>query len=63
MKHIIFHNDRAGIGLSRTYDSLYVDHPDIETLTAIERDCRNYLNAERRMNIYKGNARAMMECL
>jgi hypothetical protein len=49
-------NDRAGIRLCKNFNSLVVESGGFENLSFGERDCRNYINKARELNLGKGGA-------
>lgn len=52
-------NDRAGIKLSKNYQSLVIEAGGHENVTFIERDCRNHIQKERRLRLGDGDAAAL----
>jgi hypothetical protein len=54
-------NDRAGIRLCKNFNSLVVESGGFENLSFRERDCRNYINKARELNLGKGGAQALCD--
>ncbi|XP_062164895.1 protein FAR1-RELATED SEQUENCE 5-like [Alnus glutinosa] len=54
-------NDRAGIRLCKNFNSLVVESGGFENLSFGERDCRNYINKARELNLGKGGAQALCD--
>jgi hypothetical protein len=54
-------NDRAGIRLCKNFNSLVVESGGFENLSFGERDCRNYINKVRELNLGKGGAQALCD--
>ncbi|XP_057463795.1 protein FAR-RED IMPAIRED RESPONSE 1-like [Actinidia eriantha] len=52
-------NDKAGIKLHKTYDSLQIEAGGHENLPFLPKDCRNHLNKVRRQLLKEGDAEAM----
>ncbi|XP_062171073.1 protein FAR1-RELATED SEQUENCE 5-like [Alnus glutinosa] len=54
-------NDRAGIRFCKNFNSLVVESGGFENLSFGERDCRNYINKARELNLGKGGAQALCD--
>ncbi|XP_062161880.1 protein FAR-RED IMPAIRED RESPONSE 1-like [Alnus glutinosa] len=54
-------NDRAGIRLSKNFNSLVVESGGFESLSFGERDCRNYINKAKDLRLGKGGAQALCD--
>ncbi|XP_062164654.1 protein FAR1-RELATED SEQUENCE 5-like [Alnus glutinosa] len=54
-------NDRARIRLCKNFNSLVVESGGFENLSFGERDCRNYINKARELNLGKGGAQALCD--
>jgi len=54
-------NDRAGIRLSKNFNSLVVESGGFESLSFGERDCRNYINKAKELRLGKGGAQALCD--
>ncbi|XP_062149808.1 protein FAR-RED IMPAIRED RESPONSE 1-like [Alnus glutinosa] len=54
-------NDKAGIHLCKNFNSLVVESGGFENLSFGERDCRNYINKARELNLGKGGAQALCD--
>ncbi|GFY92815.1 FAR1-related sequence 6 [Actinidia rufa] len=52
-------NDKAGIKLHKTYDSLQIEAGGHENLPFLRKDCRNHLDKMRRQLLVEGDAEAM----
>ncbi|XP_022883618.1 protein FAR1-RELATED SEQUENCE 5-like [Olea europaea var. sylvestris] len=52
-------NDMAGIPLHKSYNSTVVEAEGYENTTFVERDCRNYVDQERRLRLGEGDAIAL----
>ncbi|XP_058223590.1 protein FAR1-RELATED SEQUENCE 5-like isoform X4 [Rhododendron vialii] len=52
-------NDKVGIPLYKTYDSLQIQAGGHDNLQYNQKDCRNYLNTERHKLLVEGDAEAM----
>ncbi|XP_059460161.1 protein FAR-RED IMPAIRED RESPONSE 1-like [Corylus avellana] len=56
-------NDMSGIKLSQSYNALAVEAGGYENLPFIEKDCRNFINKERRIRLGQGGAKALLDYL
>ncbi|XP_057471117.1 protein FAR1-RELATED SEQUENCE 6-like [Actinidia eriantha] len=52
-------NERAGIRLNKTVASLHIEAGGPDKVTYLPRDCRNYLDKLRRLQLAEGDAEAM----
>ncbi|CAL9007765.1 unnamed protein product [Prunus brigantina] len=59
MKRRIELNDRAGIRLNKSYNSLVVEVGGHENISFLEKDCRNYIENVRRLRLGEGDATAI----
>ncbi|CAL2239793.1 unnamed protein product [Prunus armeniaca] len=56
MKRKIEVNDRAGIRVNKNYNSMVVEAGGHENMPFMEKDCRNYINEVRRLQLREGDA-------
>ena len=54
-------NDRAGIQVNKSFNSLVVAADGHDKLTFGEKECRNYLEKERRLKLGSGDAEAVRD--
>ncbi|KAG6667593.1 hypothetical protein CIPAW_01G111700 [Carya illinoinensis] len=52
-------NDKTGIGMSKSFNSLVVEADGFEKLPFIEKDARNYIDKARHLRLGKGGADAL----
>ncbi|XP_034225566.1 protein FAR-RED IMPAIRED RESPONSE 1-like [Prunus dulcis] len=61
MKRKIEVNDRAGIRVNKNYNSMVVEAGEHENMSFMEKDCRNYINKVRRLQLGEGDATAIQK--
>ncbi|KAM0825043.1 hypothetical protein ACQ4PT_069821 [Festuca glaucescens] len=61
VKRRLLLNDRAGIRVNKNFNSLVVAADGHENLTFREKDCRNFLEKERRLKLGSGDAEAVRD--
>jgi hypothetical protein len=61
VKRRLLLNDRAGIRVNKNFNSLVVSADGHENLTFREKDCRNFLEKERRLKLGIGDAEAVRD--
>jgi hypothetical protein len=61
VKRKIIANDIAVIGLSKSYNSLAVEAGGYENLPFVEKDCQNFINKERHLQLGQGGAKALRD--
>ncbi|GFY84444.1 hypothetical protein Acr_03g0012180 [Actinidia rufa] len=52
-------NDKAGIKMHKTYELLQIEAGGHDKLPYLKKDCRNYLDKQRRLRLVEGDAEAM----
>ncbi|XP_057512826.1 protein FAR-RED IMPAIRED RESPONSE 1-like [Actinidia eriantha] len=52
-------NDKAGIKMHKSYDLLQIEAGGRDKLRYLNKDCRNYLDKQRRLRLVEGDAEAM----
>ncbi|XP_057493375.1 protein FAR1-RELATED SEQUENCE 5-like isoform X2 [Actinidia eriantha] len=52
-------NDKAGIKMHKSYDLLQIEAGGRDKLPYLNKDCRNYLDKQRRLRLVEGDAEAM----
>ena len=52
-------NDKAGIKMHKSYDLLQIEAGGRDKLPYLSKDCRNYLDKQRRLRLVEGDAEAM----
>ncbi|CAB4281195.1 unnamed protein product [Prunus armeniaca] len=55
-------NDKAGIRLNKSYNSMVVEVGGHENMKCLEKDCRNYIEKVRGLRLGEGDATAILKC-
>ncbi|VVA40335.1 PREDICTED: FAR1-RELATED SEQUENCE, partial [Prunus dulcis] len=61
MKRKIEVNDRTGIRVNKNYNSMVVEAGGHENMSFMEKDCRNYINEVKRLQLREGDATAIQK--